>query len=64
MKLKEFIMWVFRRLHEFNHPEQTEEQSRHAEEKLDREIEDSFPASDPPGHRSKSEEDRNQHFPS
>ena len=31
------------------------------EEKLDEAIDESFPASDPPGHRSKSLEDSNLH---
>lgn len=31
------------------------------EEKLDETLEESFPASDPPGHFSKSAEDKNMH---
>ena len=31
------------------------------EEKLDEEIDESFPASDPPGHYSKSKEDKELH---
>lgn len=48
-----------------HHPESVEnEQEQHVmsdDEKLDEAIEESFPASDPPGHISKSYEDKNLH---
>jgi hypothetical protein len=47
-----------------HHPETPHEQENHVmseEEKLDEMIDESFPASDPPGHISKSVEDKNLH---
>lgn len=45
-----------------HHPETPHENDEHVmseEEKLDEAIDESFPASDPPGHISKSSEDKN-----
>lgn len=46
-----------------HHPEFRDDQQHEMtdDEKLDQAIEESFPASDPPGHISKSSEDRNLH---
>lgn len=38
-----------------------EDRVMHQEEKLDEELDESFPASDPPGHFSKSLEDKELH---
>jgi hypothetical protein len=46
------------------HPEAAKDDQQHVmsdDEKLDQALEESFPASDPPGHISKSSEDRNLH---
>jgi hypothetical protein len=47
-----------------HHPEAARDDQQHVmsdDEKLDQAIEESFPASDPPGHLSKSSEDKNLH---
>jgi hypothetical protein len=46
-----------------NHPEAKDDQQHvmSDDEKLDQAIEESFPASDPPGHISKSAEDLKQY---
>ena len=47
-----------------HHPEASRDDQQHVmsdDEKLDEAIEESFPASDPPGHLSKTYEDKNLH---
>lgn len=59
-KLKAF----WKKLHkEVENKDQYNDQSRvmTQEEKLDEELRETFPASDPPGHFAKSKEDRNFH---
>jgi len=62
------IIVKFRNLFEANeknphHPEAKDDQLHvmSDDEKLDEAVEESFPASDPPGHISKSEEDLRQY---
>jgi hypothetical protein len=50
--------------HSHNHPEAAKDDQLHVmsdDEKLDEAVEESFPASDPPGHISKSAEDLKQY---
>ena len=59
-KVKRFtIPWVKQPIH---NPQKDDQQHVMTEDELlDQTLEDSFPASDPPGHISKSSEDRIQH---
>jgi len=55
---------IWKKFHkEVEQRDKTDNQSRvmTQEEKLDEELRETFPASDPPGHFAKSEEDRNLH---
>lgn len=59
-QLKAFWMNLRR---EVENKDQCDDQSRvmTQEEKLDEELRETFPASDPPGHFAKSKEDQNFH---
>ena len=61
-KFRELINPVAETLHPPNSPIRDDQQHVMSEdEKLDQALEESFPASDPPGHISKTYEDKNLH---